>query len=322
MTTIALLIETGATPSSVSATLDLFRIAERLSGEPFPIHIFSAQGGAVSLAPGLALDSSPLPSQLDHYSAVIVPGFFAREVSDLTAQVETVWQPAIERLRALPSSTLVAASCYGTFVLAESGLLDNCAATTTWWLESAFAARYPKVRLNAAQALVDDNRVLTAGAMTAHTDLSLHLLRRLKGDALARGVGSIMLVDEAKSSQRPFMALQRSFGDPFIDAAIDWLAQRINTAVATSDMAEALHVSYRTLHRRFNAVTGMGPQAYLHALRVEQAKELLEQTRQSVDQIAAAVGYTDVSAFRRIFSRLTAVSPAEYRKRFRRSVTQ
>ena len=57
MTTIALLIETGATPSSVSATLDLFRIAERLSGEPFPIHIFSAQGGAVALAPGLALDS-------------------------------------------------------------------------------------------------------------------------------------------------------------------------------------------------------------------------------------------------------------------------
>lgn len=323
MPAIALLIEPGATPSSVTATLDLFAIAQRRDGtESYRIDVFSVRGGAVPLTAALTLESQPLPPRLEGYDAVILPGFFARDPAHLVVQIETVWQPAIARLRALPASTLAAASCYGTFALAESGLLNGRAATTTWWLQSEFAARYPEVRLNADRALVEDGRALTAGAMTAHTDLSLHVLRRLGGHALARGVGSIMLVDEAKSSQRPFMALQRSFADPLIDTAVAWMERHLEQAFSTADLAEALYVSYRTLHRRFTIVTGMAPLAYLHALRVERAKELLEQTRHSVDQIAAAVGYADVSSFRRLFARMTEISPAEYRRRFRRTGMQ
>lgn len=321
MTAIALLLESGATPSSVTATLDLFRIAARFdSSDPFRIDRYSAQGGAVPLAAGLSLQTEPLPARLEGYDAVILPGFFAQSLAELVEKLDSTWQPTIARLRTLAPATLVAASCYGTFVLAESGLLDAHTATTSWWFQAAFAARYPKVRTNAAQALVDDGHMLTAGAMTAHTDLSLHLLRRLKGPTLARSVGAIMLVDESKSSQLPFMALQRHFGDPLIDAAIVRMEQQMNGAFSTTELAQSLHVSYRTLHRRFQAVAGMAPLAYMHALRVERAKELLEQTRHSVAQIAAAIGYDDEASFRRIFARHTALSPAEYRKRFRRQV--
>lgn len=319
MTAVALLIESGATPSSVTATLDLFRIAARIDPEdPFRIDVFSAHGGPMPLAEGLSLDTRALPPRLEGYAAVILPGFFAPALDELVGRI-AAWQPAISRLRALDDSTLVAASCHGTFVLAESGLLDARAATTSWWFQSAFAARYPKVRLDAAQALIEDGNAITAGAMTAHTDLSLHVLRRLKGHALARGVASIMLVDESKSSQRPFVALQRVFADPLIDPAIAWMEQHLTASFSAAAMADSLHVSYRTLHRRFCAVTGMAPLAYSHALRVERAKELLEQTRQSVDQIAAAVGYGDESSFRRVFTRLTEITPAQYRKKFRRA---
>ncbi|HEY0721012.1 MAG TPA: helix-turn-helix domain-containing protein, partial [Gammaproteobacteria bacterium] len=114
---------------------------------------------------------------------------------------------------------------------------------------------------------------------------------------------------------------QRHFNEPLIDAAIVGMEQQMNGAFSTSELALSLHVSYRTLHRRFQAVTGMAPLAYMHALRVERAKELLEQTRHSVAQIAAAVGYDDETSFRRIFARHTGLSPAEYRKRFRRANT-
>lgn len=319
MPVIALLVEAGATPSSVTATLDLFRIAARLdTAAPVRIDLLSAQGGVVGLADELLVATRALPERLDAYDAVILPGFFAQSIDELLRRIEAVWQPAIARLRALDGGRIVAASCYGTFVLAESGLLDGRAATTTWWLETAFAARYPRVRLDAAQALVDDGAVLTAGAMTAHIDLSLHVLRRLKGHALARRVASIMLVDEARASQRPFMALQRCFNDPLVDAAVVWMEAHLAAPLSTSALADALHVSYRTLHRRFRAVTGQAPLAYLHALRVERAKALLEETRHGIEQIAAAVGYQDVSAFRRLFSRLTEVAPGEYRRRFRR----
>lgn len=318
MVSIALIVEPGSTPSSVMTTLDMINIASRYpEAQGCKLDLFSSAGGSIQLSPAVRLETLPMPDSLQEYAAVILPGFFAENVESLTAQLLTVWQPAIARLLTLAPDTLVAASCYGTFVLAESGLLDGKRATTTWWLQSAFSQRYPKARLDADLALADGGNVITAGAMTAHTDLSLHVLRRLFGAALARNVGGIMLVDGARTSQRPFVTLQRDFADALVQQAADWMVQHFKTAVSAQEIATALHVSYRTLHRRFDAVTGMPPLTYLQALRVEHAKELLESTRMSLEQIVESVGYSDVSAFRRLFARMAGLSPAQYRQRFR-----
>ena len=318
MTAIALIVESGATASSVMLTLDMLTIASRYpEAANCRLDLLSQGGGAVQLSPRVSVDTQAMPARLDGYAAVIVPGFFAGNVGGLIEQVRTIWPPLIERLRALPAATLVAASCCGTFVLGESGLLDGVNATTIWWLQEEFRRRYPQVRLDADQALADGGRCLTAGAMTAHTDLSLHVLRRLFGAALARKVGAIMLVDGARTSQRPFMTLRRNFDDPLIQQAADWLAARAANEVSTPALADALHVSYRTLHRRFQAAAGMAPLAYLQDLRVENAKALLESTLMSVEQIVGQVGYSDVSAFRRLFSKRAGLSPAQYRQCFR-----
>ena len=318
MTHLALIVEPGATPSSVTLTLDMLAIAGRYpEAAGCTLDVLSLRGGAVPLSPKVSVDTQKMPAQLAGYAAVILPGFFAENAPALIEQLQTTWQPVIARLRALPSETLVAASCYGTFVLAESGLLDGINATTTWWLQDQFRQRFPHVRLDADQALADGGRCLTAGAMTAHTDLSLHVLRRLFGAALARQVGAIMLVDGARTSQRPFMTLRRNFDDPLIQQAADWLDSRAANEVSTTALADALHVSYRTLHRRFQATAGMAPLAYLQELRVEHAKALLESTLMSVEQIVGQVGYSDVSAFRRLFSKRAGLSPAQYRQCFR-----
>ena len=318
MTPLALIVESGATASSVMLTLDMLAIAARYpEAAGCRLDVLSLRGGAVQLSPRVSVETKKMPARLDGYAAVIVPGFFAENATVLIEQVNTTWQPLIARLRALPDETLVAASCYGTFVVAESGLLDGINATTTWWLQDQFRQRFPLVRLNADQALADGGRCLTAGAMTAHTDLALHVLRRLFGAALARQVGAIMLVDGARTSQRPFMTLRRNFDDPLIQQATDWLDSRAANEVSTTALADALHVSYRTLHRRFQAAAGMAPLAYLQELRVEHAKALLESTLMSVERIVGQVGYSDVSAFRRLFSKRAGLSPAQYRQRFR-----
>lgn len=318
---IALLIEPGSTPSSVMTTLDMINIARRYpQAAECQVDLLSSMGGAIELAAAVRVETQAMPASLARYAAVILPGFFADDVASLTLQLQTLWQPAMARLRTVRPGTLVAASCYGTFVLAESGLLDGRHATTTWWLQAAFRQRYPAIHLDADRVLVDDGNAITAGAMTAHTDLSLHMLRRLFGAALARHVGGIMLVDGARTSQRPFMALQRHFADPLIQEAADWIAQRCTTPISTQELAAALHVSYRTLHRRFSAAAGMPPLTYLQALRVEHAKELLEDSRLSLEQIVEHIGYCDVSAFRRLFSRTAGLSPAQYRQRFKRAL--
>jgi len=316
---IAVLIEPGSTASSVMTTLDMFRIAARVEPErACRIELFSTRGGTVQLGEAAAMATRPLPASLAAYGAIIVPGFFADSAEHIAAQLAANWKQVIARLATLGGGNVVAASCYGTFVLAEAGLLDGKQATTTWWLEQEFRQRYPKVLLDADQTLTDGGNVVTAGAMTAHTDLSLHLLRRLAGVDVARGVGSIMLVDGARSSQRPFVTVQRSFSEPLIGKSVAWLSARMEQPVSMQALASDMHVSYRTLNRRFLDVTGLSPLSYLHELRIDRAKELLECTAQPVEGIMLAVGYEDLSSFRRLFKRATGITPAQYRRQFRR----
>lgn len=315
---IAILIEPGAMASSVMTTLDMFRIASRFAPQhDVRLDLLSTAGGPVRLTDAVMVDTAPLPEDLNGYDAVILPGFFAESVEHIAAQLQTTWSPLIARLRKLDGRTLVAASCYGTFILGESGLLDGLPATTTWWFEQAFRQRYPAIRLDADKTLVDSGQFITAGAMTAHTDLSLHLLRRLGGAALARNVGGIMLVDGARVSQRPFMSVQKQFADPLVQRAVVWMQERLEQPFSIEALADAAHVSYRTLNRRFTEAAGQTPLAYAQALRVEKAKELLESTEQDFDTITQAVGYGDAASFRRLFKRAAGLSPAQYRRRFR-----
>ncbi len=312
----------GATASSVTTTLDMFRLAQRYQpDQDYRPHLYSTHGGIIHLNDAVAVETQRLPADLGDYDAIILPGFFAESIDHIVAQLQTTWHTVIARLQHLPETTLVAASCYGTFVLAESGLLNGRPATTTWWLAHEFQQRYPKVLLDADKTLVDSGRAITAGAMTAHTDLSLHVLRRLGGAALARSVSGIMLVDGARTSQRPFMSVQRDYSEPLIRRAIEWMTNKLTQPVSIDDLANAMHVSYRTLNRRFIEVTGLTPLAYLQALKIERAKELLEGSHCDFEAITASVGYEDVSSFRRLFKRSTGLSPTQYRRQFKGSAS-
>ncbi|HZW25614.1 MAG TPA: helix-turn-helix domain-containing protein [Gallionella sp.] len=315
---IALLLEDGSTSSSVATTLDMFRLAQRFQPDAgWQPHLFSTPGGPVRLTDALLVKTHRLPADLGGYDAIILPGFFAESVERIAESMQTTWHGVIARLQKLPSDRLVAASCYGTFVLAEAGLLDGIPATTTWWFAEAFRQRYPQVKLDADKTLTDSGRAITAGAMTAHTDLALHVLRRLGGVALARQVSGLMLVDGARTSQRPFMSVQKDYSEPLIRDAIAWMEKHLAHPVSIDDLAVAMHVSYRTLNRRFVETTGMTPLACLQALKIERAKEFLEISNADFETVTEKVGYGDSSSFRRLFKRMTGLSPAQYRRQFK-----
>jgi len=76
----------------------------------------------------------------------------------------------------------------------------------------------------------------------------------------------------------------------------------------------------RNFKRRFKEATGQAPLAYLQALRIEKAKQLIESTRMTIDSITLAVGYEDSNSFRRLFRQRVGLSPAAYRKQFQPKV--
>lgn len=100
------------------------------------------------------------------------------------------------------------------------------------------------------------------------------------------------------------------------------MEKHLAQTIAIDDLSIAMHVSYRTLNRRFIEVTGMAPLAYLQALKIERAKELLEVSNSDFETITEKVGYGDASSFRRLFKRATGLSPAQYRRQFKSNMAK
>lgn len=248
---------------------------------------------------------------------LVLPGPSATSearVAELLARPQTVQAIEIIR-RAADSGATVAASCSAVFVLAASGLLSGRPATTTWWLAPLLARRFPDVTVQSDRMVVDSGAILTAGAAFAHTDLMLALVARLGGGALAEQVARYLVLD-ARMSQSRYLVLEHlRTTDPVLRAVQQHVQANLHRQLPLDELAGAAAVSPRTLTRRIREHAGVSPTQFVHRLRVGQAVTLLTTTRDPVDVIASAVGYTDPAAFRRIYRRHTGETPTATRTR-------
>lgn len=212
----------------------------------------------------------------------------------------------------------LASVCAGAFPLADAGLLDGRMVTTHWALAAELAARFPKVEVLPERMVIDDGDLITAGGLMAWTDLGLALVTRLLGPTIAAETARFLVVDLNRESQRHFSSFAPSFdhGDAAVLAVQHWLQGDAGAEASLASMAARAGLGERTFLRRFRAATGLKPTEYCQQLRVTKARELLEFTRQSIDQVAWQVGYRDSGAFRKVFARLVGVSPGDYRRRF------
>jgi transcriptional regulator GlxA family with amidase domain len=191
----------------------------------------------------------------------------------------------------------VAASCIGTFLLAETGLLENREATTTWWLGPLFRQRYPNVHLDETRMLVPTDIGITAGAALGHLDLALWLIRQSSPE-LATMVSRYLLAD-IRSSQAPYIIPNHlAQADPLIQRFEKWARDHLKTGFSLQKAAAALATSTRSLQRRCQDVLGKSPLAYFQDLRVERAQSLLHGSSLDIEAIAGEVGYADGATLR------------------------
>jgi transcriptional regulator GlxA family with amidase domain len=202
-------------------------------------------------------------------------------------------QEAIEQLRRWHAGgARIAAACIGSFLLAESGLLDGYEATSTWWLGPLFRQRYPRVKLDETRILVPSGDFVTAGAAMGHLELALWLVRQVS-PALADMTAQYLLAD-IRVSQAPYMIpTHLAQADPLVERFERWARQRLHEGFSLETAAEAMSTSKRTLQRRIEAVLGKSPLSYFQDLRVERAVHLLRTSRKDIEAIAAEVGYAD-----------------------------
>jgi transcriptional regulator GlxA family with amidase domain len=213
---------------------------------------------------------------------------------------------------------VIAAVCGGVFLLAKTGLLAGRQATTHWAFSDQFSAQFPDVLMESDQMVIDYGDVLTAGGALAWADLGLRLIDRLLGPAVMLDTARYMNVDPPGREQRLYSDFQprTKHGDRAVLKAQLWLSAQRERQVSLSEIAQQAGLEPRTLQRRFVQATGLKPSEYQQRLRMTRARELLEFSRTSIDQIAMAVGYEDVGGFRRIFRKTIGSTPSDYRRRF------
>jgi transcriptional regulator GlxA family with amidase domain len=300
---ICLLALEGLWDTGLTVILDAFRLANSFSarqmgGSPrFDVSIVGVRK-RVRSGQGFAIPVKPIIADLKPHW-VIVPALAAGTPDQLIPALERrdVEEAKIQLRQWHARGAHVAASCIGSFVLAEAGLLDHQEATTTWWLAPLFRQRYRNVRLDETRMLVPSGQVVTTGAAMGHLDLALWLIRKASPD-LAALVSRYLLAD-LRSSQAPYIVPNHlAQADPLIQRFERWARDHLKDGFSLQEAAKALATSARTLQRRCEAVLGKSPLSYFQDLRVERAQSLLHGSGLDLDAIAAEVGYADGATLR------------------------
>ena len=315
-----LLVLDGVFDLGLAALTDTLRTANELAGTlpdaPPPLEI-SLVGvrRRVHTAQGLTVPVLPVAS-VAQPDVVLVPALGAKMPDALAARLAL---PDVADAVAVlqdwsHAGAAAGAACTGTFLLAESALLDGHHATTSWWLAPMFRQRYPQVVLDESRMLVNSASFTTAGAALAHLYLALGVLRG-RSPALAALAARYLLL-EARGSQAEFVIPDHlAHADPLVERFESWARRRLVHGFSLADAARAVGASERTLARRLRSVLGKTPLSYFQDLRIERAVHLLRTGSDSVEQIAAQIGYADGVTLRALLRRRLGRGVRELRSR-------
>jgi transcriptional regulator GlxA family with amidase domain len=324
---VAILAFPETTASVTFGIFDLLAAAGRdwgfvVEGEPGPSlmqpRIVSATAATFRAANGVPITPQATPADAVAPRVVCVPELAVPPSDSLGGrfQEEIAWLR-----RCYANGATIGTACSGSVLLAEAGILDGHEATTHWAYCDVMRTRYPKVRVREERALVVSGvgqRLVMAGGGTTWQDLALYLIARFASVDAAMQVARVNLIDWHAIGQLPFAHLARSrqVADAEIARCQTWIAQHYDEPSPVSAMVRLSGLAERSFKRRFVHATGMPPLEYVHTLRLEEAKQMLESTDASIESIANEVGYEDPGFFSRLFRRKVRLTPAQYRRRF------
>lgn len=285
---------------------------------PFRPLVVSADGrpfeaaNGVRVTPDTTFDDCPRPDVAVVTDLMIAPG----EPVDGLFETEVAWLRGV-----FDAGGTLACACSGALLVARTGLLDGHDATSHWAYCDLLARTHPSVRWHPERGLVvagPGQRILMAGSGVAWHMLALALIARFASPDEAMQVARINLLDLNGTSALSYASLTRGprAADELIGRCQLWAASNYRCEAPVAQMAALSGLPERTFTRRFSQAVGMSPLEYIHTLRLEEAKQMLEATDLPVEAIAFEIGYQDTSFFGRLFRRKVTLTPAQYRRRF------
>jgi transcriptional regulator GlxA family with amidase domain len=269
-------------------------------------------GNGIPVQPHCCIDEQPVAD------IVILPELWLGPDESIRGRYPALMDWIRHRYRL---GSAIFSACSGAVMLAETGLLNGCSATSHWGYSELFQREYPEVDFRPEPNLVFADRagrIVTAGGTTSWHDLALHVIARYGSPGEALRIAKVYLLKWHSEGQLPYTPLVKRVlhADSVVRRCEKWLGNHYREASVIGKAVELAGIPERTLKRRFTTATGHSLMEYVQNLRIEEAKRLLETTTMAVDEVSVAVGYEEASFFRRLFRRVTGLTPSDYRRMF------
>lgn len=318
MRRIAILVYDDVETLDVAGPADVFSTANDLLARhpaPYDVVVTGIRRGRVASESGVCFHADWALGDGGVFDTIIVPGGKGLRLS-------AKGRAPIGRflLEQAQKARRIATVCTGIYALADTGLLDGRNATTHWRYAADVQRRWPKLHVNADAIFIKDGKFYTSAGVTAGIDLALSFVEEDFGSELALAVAREIVVYLKRSGgqlqySQPLLAQTKSkahFGD-----LAQWIRGNLHSDLTLEALAERVNLSPRHFARKFKAAFGLTPADFVEELRLDEARWLLVNGDDSMNDLAQAVGYMSDDTFRRAFERRYGIGPAEYRRRFR-----
>jgi transcriptional regulator GlxA family with amidase domain len=275
----------------------------------YDIRLLSEEGGLIPNSLGMSVETRGMSRQ--KVDTLIVSGLLRPAPSS----------PGLIRLlrKAAESARRTASVCTGAFILGEAGLLEGRRVTTHWVHARALQKQFPKAYVEEDRIFIIDGTIWTSAGMSAGLDLALGMIEKDFGAELARTVAQKLVVyhRRAGGQSQHSALLEMDAKSDRIQSALEYARRNLRAPLTVEELAEAAHLSPRQFSRAFRAETGQSPAKAVENLRVEAARVMIEQSRHTIDEVAAETGFVDPERMRRAFLRAFGQPPQVVRRNAR-----
>lgn len=275
--------------------------------------IVALQNEAMSATGGFQIQSDTVFSAkrgFSDYDMVIIPGWTGIDI-DISKTLSTALQKFY-----LDGGTLVS-FCSGAFVIAATGLLDDKEATTHWRYQQNFMHKFPQIHFQENVLFSQSDKLYTSAGSAAALDLGLHIIRQNFGASIANSIAKRLVISPQREGGQAQFSVQAKLAEGnHLNGALEWAVKNLEDNISIDQMAEKACLSRRSFDRHFRAILGLSPKEWLIKQRVNLARDFLESSQVSIEQIAEKSGFGSAMNLRHHFRQVLGVSPSHYRSQY------
>lgn len=309
MKRIAILTYDNAALFELGCAVELFALSRPEIENWYQTHVVTFDDCALEVTGGLKIMAQQV-SSLANYDMVVIPSWSIHK-----AEVPVKLRKAM--LEFYQAGKRILSFCSGAFLLAGLGLLDGRKATTHWRYAALFSERFPQINFVDNVLYLYDGQIGCSAGSAAALDLGIEVIRQDYGHKIANSIARRLVVSSHRQGgQSQFVETvvpERANG---FSEALDWTLENLSQSIDVSQMAERANMSRRTFDRKFKLSLNMSPKEWLTQQRLMLAKQMIEDTQYSIEQVATCAGFDNATTMRHHFRRVFTISPRQYRDQF------